>query len=198
MQSGDKLKVYSLKLKVMANNYNMDLVVRGSKKSLDEMQGILQQEIDEGQTDADYYTVHRSLKRMGYDPEKIECRAYMEELQRRDDGCLCVRYVGAWSPQYGLLRRLRQRWPDITITWQGIDEFGQYPETNDPSLVGKWKIEDEEEGLNPFCELDEWVGDEALPVINRYYGTDCQSMEQAFESIERLCHSDRMQFCEEC
>ena len=182
----------------MANNYYMDLVVRGPKKSLDEMQGILQQEIDEGQTLMDWYTMHKSIKRMGFDPEKIgERRAFMEYLQRNDDNCLAVRYVGAWSPQYGVLACLRQRWPDVTITWQGIDEFGQYPETNDPSLVGKWKIEDEDEGPNPFTELDEWVGDEALPVINRYYGTACKTMEEAFETIPKLLHSDKMELYEE-
>ena len=142
--------------------------------------------------------MHKSIRRMGFDPEKIEeRRAYTELVQRNDEGCLAVRYVGAWSPQQGVLFCLRQRWPDVTITWQGIDEFGQYPETNDPSLVGKWKIEDEDEGLNPFTELSEWVGEEALPVINRYYGTDCKTMEEAFRTIPKLLHSDRMEHCDE-
>lgn len=178
----------------MANCYYMDLMVTGSKKSLDEMQNILQQEIDEGQTIEDYYTVHKSIKRMGFNLEKIENRrAYMDYLQRDEDECMTVRYVGAWGPQPGVLYCLHQRWPDITIVWEGVDEFGQCPLTNDPSLVGKWKIEDEEEGLNPFCELDEWVGDEALPVINKYYGTNCKTMAEAFETIENLNHSERME-----
>ena len=150
----------------MANNYCMDLLVRGPKESLDEMQAILQKEIDEGRTPDDWYTVHNSIRRMGIDPDKIEeRRAYTEYLQRNDDNSLAVRYIGAWSPQPGVLWCLRHRWPDVTIVWEGIDEFGQEPLTNDPSLVGKWKIEDEQEGINPFDRLGEWVGEEALPVI---------------------------------
>lgn len=178
----------------MANYYFMDCVIKGSKKSLDEMQAILQQEIDEGQTEDDFYTFHKSIKRMGFDVEKIEeRRAFMEQLQRNDETSLAVRYVGAWSPQSGVFFCLRQRWAGITIEWTGIDEFGQYPETNIPSLVGKYKIEDEEEGLNPFCSLDEWVGEEAVPVINKYYGTHCKTLQEAFKTIPNLCYSDPMQ-----
>lgn len=179
----------------MANCYYMYLDITGPKKSLDEMQAILQQEIDGGQTNEDWYTIHKSLKRMGFDPDKIEAkRAYTEEVQREGESKMFVRYVGAWGPQEGVMKCLRQRWPDVTIVWQGIDEFGQGPITNDPQLVGKWQIEDEKEGLNPFCDLDEWVGDEALPVINKYYGTDCKTMQEAFDTIKGLCYSERMQF----
>lgn len=173
----------------------MNLVVTGPKKSLDEMQAILQQEIDEGKTNEDYYTIYKSLKRMGFNPDKIEGkRAFTENVEREADDRLSVRYVGAWGPQEGVMHCLRQRWPDLTIVWEGIDEFGEGPLTNNPTLVGKWQIEDEEEGVDPFCELNEWVGDEALPVINKYYGTDCKTMQQAFNSIARLNHSERMQF----
>lgn len=179
----------------MANWYYMNLMVTGPKKSLDEMQSILQQEIDGGQTCEDYYTIYKSLALMGFDPDKIEGkRAFTENVQRDDDNSLAVRYVGAWGPQEGVMHCLRQRWPDVTIVWNGIDEFGDGALTNDPTLVGKWQIEDEEEGLNPFCELDEWVGDEALPVINEYYHTDCKTMQEAFDTIENLNHSDQMQF----
>ena len=178
----------------MANCYNMDLVVRGSKASLDQMQAIFQQEIDEGQTPQDWYTVHKSIRRMGFDPEKIEeRRAYMEYVQRNSDEELAVRYVGAWSPQAGVLSCIRQRWPDVSIVWEGVDEFGQLPLTNDPSLVGKYRIDDEDEGLNPFTELSEWVGEEAVPVINRYYGTDCKTLQEAFDTIENLLHTEQMQ-----
>lgn len=173
----------------------MDLVVIGPKKSLDEMQSILQQEIDEGQTCEDWYTIYKSIKRMGFDPAKAgEIRAYTELVQRNEDKQLAVRYVGAWGPQSGVMNCLRKRWPEVTIVWQGIDEFDEYPLTNDPALVGKWKIEDEEEGVNPFNRLGEWVGCEALPVINEYYGTDCKTMQEAFDTIENLHHSDRMQY----
>lgn len=182
----------------MANNYNMDLVVRGRKESLDQMQEIFQQEIDEGQTPRDWYTVYKSIRRMGFDPEKIdERRAYMEYVQRNSDEELAVRYVGAWSPQPGVLFCIRQRWPDVTITWQGMDEFGQDPMTNDPALVGKYRIEDDDEGINPFTELSEWVGEEALPTINRYYGTDCKTLQEAFDTIEKLLHTEQMRLFEE-
>lgn len=182
----------------MANNYNVDLVVRGSKTSLDQMQAILQQEIDEGQTCNDWYTVYKSIRRMGFDPEKIdERRAYTEMVQRNSDEELAVRYVGAWSVQPGVLFCLRQRWPDVTITWEGVDEFGQDPRTNDPQLVGKYRIEDDDEGINPFTELDEWVGEEAVPVINAYYKTQCKTLQEAFDSIENLLHTERMELYNE-
>ena len=121
----------------------------------------------------------------------------MEYVQRNSDEELAVRYVGAWSPQPGVLFCIRQRWPDVTITWQGVDEFGQDPMTNDPALMGKYRIEDDDEGINPFTELSEWVGEEALPTINRYYGTDCKTLQEAFDTIEKLLHTEQMRLFEE-
>lgn len=178
----------------MANKYYMDLAIKGRKASLDELEKILQQEIDEGQTMHEYYTMHKSIKRMGFNPADLDIRAYTEQVQRMDDNNLSVIYVGAWSHQPDVLKCIRKKWPDVTIDWQGVDEFGQFPETNNPSLVGMYKIEDEEEGVNPFSELPEWVTEEeALPVINEYYHTNCTSIYEAAETIDKLSVSDMME-----
>lgn len=182
----------------MANNYYVDLAIQGRKSDLDEMQKIFQQELDEGQSLHDYWTIHKTVKRMGFDPDKIEdCRAFTESVQRMDDNNLAIMYVGAWDEQSGLLFCIRQRWPNISISWYGIDEFGQYPHTNEPELVGKYKIEDEDEGVNPFNRLDEWVGEEAVPTINAYYGTNYKTLDECFKNINKLEHTDVMELCEE-
>lgn len=97
-----------------------------------------------------------------------------------------------------MLKSIRKRWPDITISWQGVDEFGQSPLTNDESLVGKYQIEDEDEGhfLNVETMLGEWVGEEAVPAINAHYGTSYKTLDECFKNIEKLRHSEVMELCD--
>lgn len=176
----------------MANCYYVCLAIRGKKDVLDEIQTLFQQEIDEGQTTEDFYTMHKTLRRMGYDPDKLDWRSYTETLDRVDYEKLYLNYTGAWSPRQQVIIAIKDKWP-VEIEWQGVDEFGQYPLTTNPDDVGKYHLEDEDEGLNPFCRLSEWSGEEeALPVINEYYKTDCKTMQEAFDTIEGLCHSDPM------
>lgn len=176
----------------MANCYNVCLAIRGRKEVLDEIQELFQQEIDEGQTPDVYYTMGKTLRRMGYDPYKLECRAYTESLDRVDHEKLYLNYTGAWGAKPQVIIAIRDRW-QVEVEWSGVDEFGQYPLTTEPDDVGKYQLEDEEEGLNPFCDLPEWSAEwEALPVINKYYKTDCKTLKEAFETIDGLCHSDPM------
>lgn len=100
----------------MANDYYVDLVVRGRGSDLDKLESILQQEIDGGQTRQDYYTFHKSIAAMGFDPSTVESRrAYTEQVQRQDANILSVRYCGAWSFQPGVLRCIHKRWPDFSL-----------------------------------------------------------------------------------
>ena len=177
----------------MANCYNVCLAIRGRKEVLDEIQTLFQQEIDEGQTAREYYTMGKTLRRMGYDPDKLDWRAYTDRLDRVDDGKLYIEYTGAWTPKPQVIVAIRDRWP-VETEWYGVDEFGQYPLTTEPDDVGKYYLEDEEEGLNPFCDLPEWSSEqEALPVINKYYKTDCKTLQEAFRTIGGLLHSDPME-----
>lgn len=181
----------------MANLYYIEMLVKGRKSDLDELQAILQEEIDGGQSRNDYYTFYRSVKAMGFDPESVpDRRAFTDSLQRIEDDVLWVLYVGAWDVEPGVMQSIHQRWPDLTFEWFGVDEFGQYPATNIQELVGKYRISDEDEGLNPFEKLDEWVGEEAVPVINTYYGTDCKILQECFDTIPQLEHSDQMEYKE--
>ena len=180
----------------MANCYRVSLRIRGEEKVLDEIQTLFRKEIDEGQTGECWYTLGKTLKRMGYDPDKLDWRAYTCDVYRNFDDELYVRYTGAWDPKPQVIIAIRERW-QVEIEWEGVDEFGQYPQTTFADLVGKYQIEDEEEGLNPFCELDLWVGEEALPVINNFYHTDCKTLQEAFDTIPRLMHSDMMELYEE-
>ena len=41
-------------------------------------------------------------------------------------------------------------------------------------------------------DLDEWVGEEAVPVINAYYGIGCKTLQECFDTIPQLEHSDQM------
>lgn len=79
----------------MANNYYVDMAIHGRKESLDELQNILQQELYEGQSWEDWYTMDKSLRRMGFDPDKLDVRAYTEQVERMTDNDLSVIYVGA-------------------------------------------------------------------------------------------------------
>lgn len=181
----------------MANLYYVEMLVKGRKSDLDELQAILQKEIDGGQSCNDYYTFHRSVKAMGFDPESVpNRRAFTGSLQRMGDDVLWVLYVGAWDEEQGVMQSIHQRWPDLTFEWFGVDEFGQFAATNIQELVGKYRISDENEGLNPFEKLDEWVGEEAVPVINTYYGTDCKTLKECFDNIPQLEHSDQMKYNE--
>ena len=181
----------------MANCYDVSLAIRGKKEVLDEIQNLFQKELDEGQTNADYYTMHKTLRRMGYDPDKLEWRAYTSNVERPADDKLFIDYTGAWSAKPQVIIAIREKW-QVEIEWEGVDEFGQYPETTKEELVGKYKLEDEEEGLNPFCRLPEWSGEEeALPVINEYYKTNCKTLREAFNTIGGLMHSDPMCLYEE-
>lgn len=181
----------------MANCYNVCLAIRGKKAVLDEIQKLFQQEIDEGQTPEVYYTMGKTMKRMGFDTNVIDVRAYTETLDRVDDEKLYLNYTGAWGPQPHAIIAIREKW-GVDIEWSGVDEFGQYPMTTESDDVGKYQLEDEEEGLNPFCDLPEWASEEeALPVINRYYKTDCKTLQEAFDTIEGLCHSERMELYRE-
>lgn len=110
----------------MANSYYVDMTVKGSKASLDEIQKIFQQEVSEGQTPKQWYTMGKSVRRMGFNPDDLDIRAYTEQVERIDDGQLTMTYVGAWTHQPDLLKCIGKRWPDVTIDWQGIDEFGQF------------------------------------------------------------------------
>lgn len=180
----------------MANDYYVDMTIEGRKKSIDELEKILQQEIDEGHTWEHYYTMHKSIERMGFDPDKVEdIRAYTNEVQRLDDTTLSVHYVGAWSVQSGIIKCIHKRWPDLSISWEGVDQFGQYPRTTEKELVGKYRIEDKDEGVNPFSMLGYWVGEEAVPTINAYYHTNCKTLQDCFKNIPNLLHSEQMQLC---
>lgn len=182
----------------MANDYYVDLVVRGRESDLDKLESILQQEINGGQTRQDYYTFYKSIAAMGFDPSTVESRrAYTEQLQRQDSNILSVRYCGAWSFQPGVLRCIHKRWPDFSLRWQGIDEFGQEPHCNDKDLEGKYQLEDDDLGLEPFQGLDEWKGEEAVPYINRYYGTDVKTVEEAIDTIDGLCSSMPMVYVDD-
>lgn len=182
----------------MANCFYVELVVRGRKSDLDEIESILQSEIDGGQTQTDWYTFHRSIVAMGFDPDTVaERRAYVEDVQRQSDGVFAVRYCGAWDFQPGVLRCIHKRWPDVSLEWWGLDEFGQYPCGNVKDLEGKRNLEDEDDGLNPFCGLDEWKGEEAVPYINKFYGTNVKTVEEAIETIDRLCASDAMEYVDD-
>ena len=177
----------------MANLYFVEMLVKGRKSDLDELQAILQEEIDGGQSRNDYYTFYRSVKAMGFDPESVpDRRAFTDSLQRMEDDVLWVLYAGAWDVETGVMQSIHQRWPDLTFEWLGVDEFGQYAATNISELVGKYRISDENEGLSPFYKLYEWVGDEAVPVINTYYGTDCKTLQECFATTPQLEHSDQM------
>lgn len=181
----------------MANRYYVNLALRGEKKVLDEIETLFQKEIDEGQTYNHYYTMNKSVRRMGYNPDMINCRAYTESLSRVDDEKLYLNYIGAWSCKSEVIIAIRLRWP-VKIDMNGVDEFGQDPLTSDPDDVGKYQLEDADYGMNPFCELPEWSSaEEALPVINKYYGTNCKTMQEAFDTIGALCHSDPMSLYEE-
>lgn len=181
----------------MANLYFVEMLVKGRKSDLDELQAILQKEIDGGQSCNDYYTFHRSVKAMGFDHESVpNRRAFTGSLQRMEDDVLWVLYAGAWDVQPGVMLSIHQRWPDLTFEWFGVDEFGQFAATNMSKLVGKYRISDENEGLSPFEKLDEWVGEEAVPVINTYYGTDCKTLQECFNTIPQLEHSDEMVYDE--
>lgn len=95
----------------MANLYYVEMLVKGRKSDLDELQAILQEEIDGGQSHNDYYTFHRSVKAMGFDPESVpEHRAFTDSLQRMDDDVLWVMYAGAWNEQPGVMQSIHQRW----------------------------------------------------------------------------------------
>ena len=177
----------------MANLYSVEMLVKGRKSDLDELQAILQKEIDGGQSFNDYYTFHRSIEAMGFDRDSVPAhRAFTDSLQRMDDDVLWVMYAGAWDEQPGVMQSIHQRWPDLTFEWFGVDEFGQCTTTNMPGLVGKYRISDEDEGLSPFEKLNEWVGEEAVPVINAYYGIGCKTLQECFDTIPQLEHSDQM------
>ena len=73
----------------MANLYFVEMLVKGRKSDLDELQAILQEEIDGGQSRNDYYTFYRSVKAMGFDPESVPDRkAFTDSLQRMEDDVL--------------------------------------------------------------------------------------------------------------
>lgn len=182
----------------MANVFMVNMVVRGRRKDIDELAYILQQEIDGGQTCEDYYTFHKSIVAMGFVPDTVPYhRAYVESLGRNDDGSLWVHYCGAWSYQPGVLRCIHKRWPGLTMEWAGVDEFGQDPRSNMKELEGKYQLEDLDAGLNPFCLLDEWVGEEAVPCINKYYGTNVKTVEEALDTIDSLCGSMAMVYVDD-
>jgi hypothetical protein len=182
----------------MANEYRVEMVVRGSKKDLDELESILQAEVDADQTREDYYTFHKSIVAMGFDPNTVEHhRAYVESIGRNDDGSLWVHYCGAWSYQPGVLRCIHKRWPELTLEWSGVDEFGQDPRSNMKELEGRYQLEDLDAGLNPFCLLDDWVGEEAVPCINKYYGTDVKTVEEALDTIDGLCGTMVMEYVDD-
>ena len=76
----------------MANLYFVEMLVKGRKSDLDELQAILQKEIDGGQSHNDYYTFHRSVKAMGFDrafppntPPETTIQALKEILHVEDD-----------------------------------------------------------------------------------------------------------------
>lgn len=175
----------------MANCYFVCLAIRGRKNVLDEIQKTFQQEIDEGQTLAEYYTMGKTLRRMGYDPDKMDWRSYTDTLDRVDDEKLYLYYTGAWGPHPQVIIAIREKW-QVEIGWAGIDEFGQYPVTTCADDEGKYRLDDLEKGCEPFCDYPEWLSEEeALKVINDYYGTDCKTLEDAGD-IENLCLSDPM------
>lgn len=179
----------------MANNYSVELCVIGRKSDLDEIEKIF---TDNKNVDRDWsawYMVGLAIEAMGFDPETVEeRRAYTENVSRIDDEDLVISLVGAWCCPYGVLRCIKKKWPGVTINWSGVDEFGQYPETNIPGLVGRYRLEDEDEGVNPFCDLDEWASDEeAVPVINAYYHTNVKTIQEGFDTIDKLGGSMRME-----
>lgn len=182
----------------MANCFNVDLLIRGPKSDLDELESILQQEIDGGQTEEDYYTFHKSIALMGFDPDTVDYhRAYVDQLQRIEDDSLWVLYCGAWSYQPGVLRCIRKRWPSLTMRWCGVDEFGQDPCGNVKEYDGKYQLEDEGVGIEPFQQLDEWVGEEAVPYINKFYGTSVKTVEEAIDTIDGLCSTMAMEYVDD-
>lgn len=175
----------------MANTYYVDLMVSGRIDDLDELEIILKHEIDHGQTEEDYYTFHHSIEEMGFDPKTVDDRrAYTEDIDRIHDCLLNVHYCGAWSFCPGVLRCIHKKWPNLTLEWEGVDEFGQDPRTNKKKLEGKYQLEDEDTGLEPFDELDyDWMGEEAVPAINAYYHTNVKTVEEAIDTIDGLCAS---------
>lgn len=184
----------------MANCYYVNLTIRGKKEVLDEIQTLFQQEIDEGQTSDHWYTMGKTLERMGYDADKLDWRSYTDWVGREEDKdrTLHLRYIGAWTEKPQVIIAIKQRW-QVEVDVMGVDEFGQYPITSNPDDVGKYELRDDEHGLEPFDELPEWVSEEeALPVINEYYETDCKTLQEAFDTIPTLEHSDAMElYCEE-
>ena len=179
----------------MANNYSVELRVSGRKSDLDEIEKIFTDNKNVDRNWSAWYMVGLAIEAMGFDPETVENRrAYTENVERVFDDALRIDLVGAWRCPYGVLRCIKKRWPDVTINWSGVDEFGQDPLTNIPELVGRYRLEDEDEGLNPFCDLDEWASDEeAVPVINAYYHTNVKTIQEGFDTIDKLGGSMRME-----
>lgn len=179
----------------MANNYSVELFVGGCKSDLDEIEKIFTDNLNVDRNWSAWYMVGLAIETMGFAPETVENRrAYTENVERVFDDALRIDLVGAWRCPYGVLRCIKKRWPDVTINWSGVDEFGLEPKTNIPELVGKYQLEDEDEGINPFCDLDEWASDEeAVPVINAYYHANVKTIQEGFDTIEKLGGSMRME-----
>lgn len=175
----------------MANCFCVELKIKGKKSDLDTIETIFFRNLQIKQTWEAWYLMSRAVEDMGFDPNTVEdIRAYTESVIRDDDHTLTLVYVGAWDAQYGVLRCIKKRWPEVSMRWWGMDEFGQDPKTNIPELDGKYQLEDEEWGL--FGSLDLWAGEEAVPVINEYYHSSVKTLDEAFASIPALCYSMQM------
>ena len=183
------------KIIIMANDYRVELTIKGKKSDLDTIETIFFRNSQMKQTFDAWYLIPRAIEDMGFNPDTVDdIRAYTKSVIRDDDHTLTLVYVGAWNAQYGVLRCIKKRWSEVTMQWWGADEFGQEPRTNIPELVGKYQLEDAESGLCPFDSLDDlWVGEEAVPVINEYYHKSVKTLDEAFASIPVLCHSMQMQ-----
>lgn len=178
----------------MANDYRVELKIKGKKSDLDTIETIFFRNSQIKQTLDAWYLINCAISEMGFDPYTVhDIRAYTKSVIRDDDHTLTLVYVGAWDAQYGVLRCIKKRWPKVSLWWWGVDEFGQDPKTNIPELDGKYQLEDEELGLCPFSSLDLWEGERAVPYINEYYHTSVKTLDEAFASIPALCHSMQMQ-----
>lgn len=112
----------------MANDCSVTLTIKGKKETLDEIEKLFRRELKEGQTYNDYYTLWKTIVRMGYDSEKIDCRAYTCGVKRDNDEKLSVDYIAAWDYKPQVIIAICQRWKvDIHYEGDGAEDVeGDY------------------------------------------------------------------------
>ena len=135
----------------MANIYIAKYTIEGNNNDINNLYSILKEIENENKYPKCRWGFYYGeiLEKLGYNEEYCNCRGGFENLRKKGNVIKFDSY-SAYSLCYGLFETLKNKFPSINYYYKGIDEFGQFPFTNDVDKKHykygkKYEVQDDKE-----------------------------------------------------